>query len=394
MDITIVKGGLVIDGTGRAPIEGGAVRVEAGRITGVGRFAEMAVPEGAAIIDCGEETLLPGLVDAHTHLSIVPGLGNQIAQLRGSAVQAMLRAIPNMRADLRAGVTTMRVVGEEHFLDVEIKAAVNAGRIPGPRLLIATRTIAARHGHGTGLAPSDGPEEIRRHIRENLAAGADLIKFFATGGVSSGRAPVDTCFYSPEEIRLIVEEAHRDGKPAAVHAHGGPAIRYCVEAGVDTIEHGKLATLSDFEMMRKAGTWLVGNNAISSHPDGIEKGDGGNPAIMEKLKISRLKAAENFADMLASGVRWALGTDSMHGLLWYEAMKAVEFGASNEQALCGITRNAAEAIGLLDRVGTLEVGKSADIVSVRGNPLRDIEALRQVGLVMKEGRRFDQLSAE
>jgi imidazolonepropionase-like amidohydrolase len=271
---------------------------------------------------------------------------------------------------------------------------VNAGRIPGPRLLIATRTIAARHGHGTGLVPSDGPDAIRRHIRENLAAGADLIKFFATGGVSSARAAADTCFYSPEEIRLIVEEAHRDGRPAAVHAHGGPAIRYSVDAGVDTIEHGRLATPADFELMRKAGTWLVANNAISSHPDGIEKGDGGNPAIMAKLQISRVKAAENFADLLASGVRWALGTDSMHGLLWFEAAKAVEFGATTGQALGAITRNAAEAIGLLDSVGTLEVGKLADIVSVRGNPLREIEALRQVGLVMKEGRRYDQLSAE
>jgi len=394
MDITIIKGALVIDGTGRAPIADGAVRVEDGRIAGVGRFAEMTVPEGAIVIDRGEETVLPGLVDAHTHLSIVPGLGNQLAQLRGSAVAAMLRAIPNMRADLKSGVTTMRVVGEEHFLDVDIKADVAAGRIPGPRLLIATRTIAARHGHGTGLAPSDGPEEIRRHIRENLAAGADLIKFFATGGVSSGRAPVDTCFYSPEEIRLIVEEAHRDGKPAAVHAHGGPAIRYCVEAGVDTIEHGKLATPEDFEMMRKAGTWLVGNNAISSHPDGIEKGDGGNSAIMAKLRIARVAAAANFRDMLASGVRWALGTDSMHGYIWYEAAKAVEFGASNEQALAAVTRRAAEAIGLGDSVGTLEAGKLADVISVRGNPLANIAALREVGLVMKEGRRFDQLSAE
>ena len=394
MDGTIiVTGKLLIDGTGRTPIENGAVRIEDGRITAVGRFAEMP-SAGATIIDRGEETILPGLVDAHTHLSIIPGLGNQLAQIRAPAAQSVLRAIPNMRADLRSGVTTMRIVGEEHFLDVDIKAAVNAGRIPGPRLMIATRTIAPRHGHGLGLVASDGPDEIRQHVRENLAAGADLIKFFATGGVSSARAAADTCFYSPEEIRLIVELAHRDGRPAAVHAHGGPAIRHCVEAEVDTIEHGKLATAEDFALMRKAGTWLVTNNAISSHPDGIEKGDGGNPEIMAKLRIARQAAVQNFADMLESGVRWALGTDSMHGLIWYEALKAVEFGASNEQALAGITRNAAEAIGRLDRVGTLEVGKLGDVVSVRGNPLRDINALSEVGLVVKEGQRFDQLSTD
>jgi len=394
MAATVVKGALVIDGTGRTPIEGGAVLIEDGRIRAVGRAADIAVPEGAAVIDRGAETILPGLVDAHTHLSIIPGLGHQIGQLRSNAAQAALRAIPNMRTDFLSGVTTMRVVGEEHFLDIDIKAAVNAGRIPGPRLLVATRPIAARHGHGTAVTASDGPEEIRRHIRENLAAGADLIKYFATGGTSSARAAADTCFYSPEEIRLIVEEAHRDGRPAAVHAHGGPAIRYSVEAGVDTIEHGKLATAADLELMRNAGTWLVCNHAIAFHPDGIEKGDGGNPQIMAKLKISRERSPGTFRLALNSGVRWALGTDSMHGLLWFEAQKAVDFGATAGQALAAVTRDAAEAIGLKDSVGTLEPGKHADLISVRGNPLAEIGALRNVGLILKGGVRYDHLSAQ
>jgi imidazolonepropionase-like amidohydrolase len=394
MTITLVTGGRLIDGTGRPPIEGGAILIEDGRIKAVGRRAELDAPAGATVVDRGGETLIPGLVDAHTHASIIPGLGNQNGQLRAPAAQSMLRAIPNVRKDLLSGVTTMRIVGEEHFLDIDLRDAIAAGRIPGPRLIVATRPIAATHGHGTALTASDGPEQIRKHIRENLRAGADLIKMFATGGTSSARAAADTCFYSRDEIRLIVEEAHRDGRPVAVHAHGGPAIAWCVEAGVDTIEHGKLCTRQDFGLMRKAGTWLVSNHAIGFHPEGIEGGDGGNPRIMEKLAIARRRSPETFGFALESGVRWALGTDSMHGLLWFEAQKAVEFGATNEQAFAGVTRNAAEAIRMLDKVGTLEPGKCADIVSLRGDPLKDIAALREVGLIMKDGVRYDTLSSQ
>ena len=393
MSVLVVVADRVIDGTGRAPIEGGGVRIENGRIAAVGRRADLGMPDGAVLIERPGETLLPGLVDAHTHVSIIPGLGNQISQLRERAGRAMLRAVPNVRTDLLAGVTTMRVMGEEHFLDVDLKAAIDAGRVPGPRLVIATRMIAARHGHGTALTASDGPEEIRRHIRENLAAGADFIKFFATGGTSSARAAADTCFYSQEEIRLIIEEAHRDGRPAAVHAHGGPAVALCVEAGVDSIEHGKLCTAEDFALMRRHNTWLVTNNAISFHPDGIEKGDAHTPEIMAKLNRGRANVPKMFGLLLESGVRWALGTDSMHGLLWYEAQKAVEFGASREQALAGVTRNAADAIGRLSEIGTLEAGKRADLVSVRGDPLADILALRDVGLILKDGVRMDTLRA-
>ncbi len=392
MSAVLVLGHTVIDGTGRAAIAGGAVLIEDGKIVAVGPRADIQAPPGATIIDRSGETLLPGLVDAHSHVSIIPGLGHQIGQLRERAAKAMLRAVPNMRTNLRSGVTTMRVMGEEHFMDIDLRDAINAGAVPGPRLIVSTRPIAARHGHGTALTASDGPEEIRRHIRENLAAGADFIKYFATGGTSSARAPADTCFYSAEEIQLIVAEAHRDGKPAAVHAHGGPAIRLSVEAGVDTIEHGKLGTPEDFAAMRKAGTWLVTNNSIGMHPDGIEKGDGGNPAIMAKLARSRAAVPAMFLAMLESGVRWALGTDSMHGLLWYEAKLAIDLGATHEQALLAITRDAAAAIGRSD-VGTLEPGKRADLISVRGNPLVDVYALREVGLILKDGVRVDTLSA-
>ena len=389
-----IKAQRVLDGTGRPPIERGVVLVEGDRITAVGRQADVAIPAGAEVIDCGAQTVLPGLVDAHSHASINPGLGDQIGQLKQPPAPQMLRAVRNLRTDLLSGVTTMRVVGEEHFIDVELREAIAAGRLPGPRLVVATRPITARNGHGAALTYSDGEDQIRRHIRENIAAGADLIKLFMTGGVSSKATAARWYAYSRHEVEVAVDEAHRNNKPVAVHAHGGPGVRICIEAGVDSIEHGKLCEMDDLVEMRHRGTWLVTNNAVSGHPDGIEKGDAHVPSIMAKLVESREKSRENFAAVLESGVKWALGTDSMHGLMWWEIAKVVEWGADPHDALRAGTQRAAQAIGLGDETGTLEPGKAADVISVDGDPLNDAACLRRVGLVLQGGRRRDGLSAE
>ncbi len=366
--------------------------MEGERIKAVGREADVAVPQGATVIDCGAQTVLPGFVDAHSHASIIPGLGDQIGQLRQDPAPKVLRAVGNLRADLKSGVTTLRVVGEEHFIDIDLRAAVAEGRLPGPRLKVATRPITARNGHGAALTFSDGEDEIRRHIRENVAAGADLIKLFMTGGVSSKGTAARWYAYSPHEVDVAVEEAHRNNKPVAVHAHGGPGVRICVEAGVDTIEHGKLCDLDDLMGMRRRGTWLVTNNAVSGHPDGIEKGDAHVPAIMAKLREAREKSRENFKAVLESGVKWALGTDSMHGLMWWEIAKVIEWGADPHDAILAATRRAAEAIGMGDEVGSLEPGKLADVISMDGDPLADIACLRRVGVILQGGRRVDMLS--
>ncbi|HYM69959.1 MAG TPA: amidohydrolase family protein [bacterium] len=387
-----IKARRIIDGTGRPAIERGVVLIEGERITAVGPEAAVRIPAGVDVIDCGSQTVLPGLVDAHSHASINPGLGDQIGQLRQPPARQMLRAIPNLRADLLSGVTTMRVVGEEHFIDVELRAAIAQRRLPGPRLRVATRPITARNGHGAALTYSDGEAEIRKHIRENVAMGADLIKLFMTGGVSSEGTAARWYAYSRHEVDVAVEEAHRNSKPVAVHAHGGPGVRICIEAGVDTIEHGKLCELEDLAEMRRRGIWLVTNNAVSGHPDGIEKGDAHVPAIMAKLRESREKSRENFKAVLDSGVKWALGTDSMHGLLWWEAAKVVEWGAAPQDALLAVTRRAAEAIGMDGDVGSLEPGKIADVISVDGNPNEDITSLQRVRLIVQGGARRDDLS--
>src|SRR5262245_57119102 len=227
---------------------------------------------------------MPGLIDCHSHASIVPGIGNQLAQLCRPPVPQALAATANLRRDLAAGTTTMRLMGEEHFLDVDLRDAIEAGIVNGPRLLIATRGLAANNGHGRALTGFDGVDEVRRGARENLRRGANHVKIFVTGGVSSPGPTPTASAYTREEIRAAVEEADRVGSYAAAHAHGGPGLRMAVREGVRTIEHGALATDEDIALMIEHRVWLICTFAVFMHPTGIEQGDGHRPLIMDKVR--------------------------------------------------------------------------------------------------------------
>jgi imidazolonepropionase-like amidohydrolase len=385
MTVRAIRCGTLFDGTGADPTRGAVLLVDGGRITAAGAAAATAIPLGAEVVDLGDRFVMPGLVDAHSHISIVPGLGDQIGQLRQGPVPQALRATANLRRDLLAGTTTMRVMAEESFLDLEVRGAIEAGVIPGPRLLCATRGITASNGHGRAVSAFDGVDEIRRGVRENFQRGADHVKIFATGGVASTGTTLKACVYTREEIRAAVEEAERVGKYAAAHAHGGPGLRMAVEEGVATIEHGALATDDDVALMKARGVWLVCTFSIFLHPDGIEGGDGRNPAIMEKMRWARRVVDETFPRHLASGVRFALGTDSVHGRMSFEMATLVRLGVSNKDALLAATRWGAEACRVDGEVGTLTAGKRADLIAVEGDPLKDIEAMGRVRLVMKDG---------
>jgi imidazolonepropionase-like amidohydrolase len=342
------------------------------------------------VIDLGHRFVMPGLIDAHSHISIVPGKGDQIGQLRRPPVPQALQAIANLRRDLGAGTTTMRVMAEEHFLDVDVREAIEAGVVEGPRLLCATRGITASNGHGRALSSFDGVDAVRRGVRENFARGADHVKLFATGGVSSAATTLSASGYSRDEIRAAVEEAERVGRYAAAHAHGGPGLRLAVEEGVSTIEHGALATDDDVALMIGRKAWLVCTFSILFHPDGIEKGDAGRPAIMEKVRWARGVVQANFPRILESGVRFAVGTDSMHGLMAYELETLVKLGVSPTEALLAATRRGAEACRVERETGTIEPGKRADLIAIDGNPLADIGAMRRVSYVMKDGVAYDR----
>ncbi|MDQ3694626.1 MAG: amidohydrolase family protein [Chloroflexota bacterium] len=388
-----IKAGWVWDGTTDEAILDGVVIVDGERIAAVGPASVIDIPRDTEVVDRGDEFVLPGLIDAHTHISIIPGLGDQIGQLLQPVERQAIRGAGNLRRMLRTGVTTARIMAEEHWLDVAFRDEINRGTTPGPRLNICTRAITQSNGHGRAISAADGIDEVRRAARQNLHAGADFLKLFITGGVSSTRGGgIRAASYSREEMRVAVEEADRAGTYVAAHAIGGPGIRIGVEEGIRTIEHALLATDDDLALIKERGAWVVLTQAILLHPTGIEQGDRHNPVVMKKLNDARATAAERFRTIVASGVRLAVGTDSMHGLLQFEVAKLVEWGASPAAALRAATVDAAACCRLEDQIGTLEPGKLADLIAVKGNPLDDIAALDQVELVMKGGQRYDHLS--
>ena len=387
--VVAIRAGWVWDGTGAAPIADGVVLVDGERIARVGSAADVAVPDGAEMIERPGEFLMPGLIDAHSHITVVPGLGNQIEQLTQPIERQTMRGVANLRRMIGSGVTTARIMGEERWLDIAFKEEIERGTVDGPRLIVATRAITQSNGHGRALSAFDGVDEVRKGARENLHAGADFLKLFVTGGVSSTRGGgITYASYSRDEIRVAVEEAERAGTYVAAHAIGGPGVRLAAEAGVRTLEHGLMATDDDLALIKDKGAWIVLTQSILLHPTGIEQGDRDNPFIMAKLRDARASAGERFRAIVASGVRLAVGTDSMHGLLPFEVRCLVDWGASPSDALRAATSWAAECCRVEDRLGTLEAGKIADLITLAGNPLDEIAAIEQTRMVMTHGRRY------
>jgi imidazolonepropionase-like amidohydrolase len=362
-------------------LQAAVVVVEGERITSI----EGGVPPQITnVIRLPGVTLLPGLIDAHTHVSILPCRGSQIDQMRVPLAEQLSIARSNVLADLLSGVTTMRVMGQEFGVDFAVKAEIAAGDTLGPDLVCAGVQLAKENGHGHALTFVRNAQDIRALVDENARRGAGLIKIFTTGGVSSVATSQADCPFTPEEIRAAADAAHKHGLKLAAHAHGGEGARRAIENGVDTIEHGVLLDDTLIDETARRGLAIVGTFSIQDHPAGILAGDARNPQIQRKLHEVRGRVSQTWRRILDSGVHVAVGTDSMHGCLAYDIWRLTAFGASPARALRAATADAAAVCDRSDR-GAIAPGTRADLVGVLGNPLDDIRVMSRPVFVMKAG---------
>ncbi len=375
----------IFDGKGNELLHNMCLLIEDGIILSIAKEEEYGkIDDGIDIIDMSDYYIIPGLIDCHTHLSIVPELGNQIEQMKLPATKNILRSISHIKEDFKSGVTTMRVMAEENYIDFEIRKAIQEKIINGPNILTAGKGIVASNGHGVALTVADGPEEVRKVARENFAMGADHLKIFVTGGISTANNSLNNSTYSLEEIKMATREAEMVDKYVVAHAHGGKGIDLCIEAGVRSIEHAALITEEQIDKLIKADAWITITSTILFDDKGVGAKDVANKEIRDKLLYGRELARKNWIKVVKSGVNYAVGTDSMHGRMPDEIVFLTELGVSNADAIKAGTSKAANACKL-DNIGIIEEGKIADFIVLEGNPLEDINELKNIKHIFKDG---------
>jgi imidazolonepropionase-like amidohydrolase len=392
-----VRAGSLVDTRAGTVIRNAVILIEGEKITQVG--PGLSIPAGVEIVDLSDSTVLPGLIDCHTHITSQPA--NYYEDIfRKSPIDVAVSAHIYTRRTLEAGFTTVRDVGAGEFIDVALRNAINSGAVVGPRMQVATLTVGATGGHGdtTGFSPylkfgsfsglADGVEEIRKLIRFEVKYGADLIKLIATAGVLSEEESVGAPQYSQEEMNAVVQEAAMWGKRVAAHAHGTEGIKRAVRAGVASIEHGSLIDDEGIQMMKERGTYLVADIYNDDYILAEFSRLGYPDKIIEKEKLVGRKQRENFQRAVKAGVKVAYGTDAgvyPHGWNAKQFAHMVRWGMTPIEAIRASTVNAADLLGWSDRVGQIAPGHFADLIAVTGDPLKDVTVLEKVKFVMKGG---------
>jgi imidazolonepropionase-like amidohydrolase len=401
----VIRAARLFDGVSDRVVTPGVIVVLGDKIRGVGPTAE--IPPNSEIYDLGDATILPGFIDAHTHLSDFYNQDRRQEELDGlkwTPAERALRASVNARVTLLAGFTTVRDVGGGEFVDVALRNAIQAGAIPGPRMLVAVHAIGATGGHcddGAGFkyglfgretniedGVANGPDQVRAAVRFNIKYGADVIKVCATGGVLSPTDDVDAPQMTQAELNALVEEAHALRRKTAAHAHGAEGAKRAIRAGIDSIEHGSFLDDEALDMMKTRGTYYVPTlEALQGVKETLEKGYL-PPLIAAKARQAMASLDGTVQKAVQKGVKIALGTDAAvypHGRNAEEFGLLVKNGMKPLDALKAGTSVDADLLGVSAITGSLITGKSADIVVVPGNPLDNIRQTEKPLLVMKEG---------
>ncbi len=394
--VTAIKAGRLIDGRGGPPLMNAVILIEGERIMSVG--VGLAIPAGARVIDLSRSTVLPGLIDCHTHITAAPGAADNL--FRRSFVDAAIIAPTYAKATLDAGFTTIRDMGAPQFVDVALRNAINRGDIPGPRIVPATMYISATGGHGdvNGLSPylqfevmdgvADGVDAIRRKIRQAVKYGAGVIKVMATAGAMSEEESVEAALYTQAELDAAVDEARMWGRRVGAHAHGAEGIKRAVRAGVASIEHGTFLDEEGARLMAERGTFLVKDSFedrwLLEHAPEF----GYSKVIIDKLALIVKGHEAAFRLARKHNIKIAFGSDAgdvPHGTNARQFRDFIAWGMSPMDAILTATRTAAELLGWSADVGGVVPGLYADLIAVPGDPLADPMLLERVSFVMKGG---------
>ncbi len=406
-DVTVLRAARLIDGTGAAPVTNAVVVVTGNKITAAG--SNVPVPGGARVIDLGDVTLMPGLIDAHVHLVGrelgEPGWENEaVRDLDGYTA---IRSVEHAESTLLAGITTVRNVGAANFDDIALRQAIDEGHVRGPRMRVAGHAIGITGGHcdENGFKPgiaklgvmegvANGPEEVRAAVRYQVKYGADVIKTCATGGVLSEGDAVGATQYTYEELKALVDEARKLDRKVAAHAHGTEGIKIATRAGVSSIEHGSFLDEEGARLMAQNGTYLVPTLSASETVENAAKSGVLKGLRAEKALAAAAASRKAVKIALANHVLIAMGTDSgvgKHGTNAHELELLVSWGGMRPiDAITTATSSGARLLGWDKVIGTLEAGKYADIIAVPGDPSQDISRVMHVGFVMKNGVVYKQ----
>ena len=401
--VTVIRAGRLVDVVAGRVLTDQVIVVQGPRIVAVGAATTTPLPAGATVLDFSNKTVLPGLIDTHTHVTSDPAT----PPYHDYGISVPRRALTGARfarETLLSGVTTIRNVGSSAYTDIALRDAIAAGDVIGPRILASGPALGITGGHcddnmlapeyqerGEGVA--DGPWAVREMVRRNVKYGSDLIKYCGTGGVFSKGTRVGAQQYTAEEVAAIVEEAHMHGRKVAVHAHGANGIKVALRAGVDTIEHASLIDDEGLELARRNGAFLSMDIYNSEYTQGEGPKRGELEEFLRKDREVAQVQRDNFRKAVAKGIKLTMGTDTgvhRHADAPKQLAWMVRYGMTPMQAIQAATKVGAEALGIESEVGRLAPGYSADIVAVTADPLSDIASLGGIEFVMKAGTVYKQ----